>query len=40
MNNAYGDGGRKAFSAAAAKAGLQIVAEEKFEATDKDMSPS
>jgi len=39
MNNAYGDGGRKAFSAAAAKAGLQIVAEEKFEATDKDMSP-
>ena len=30
MNNAYGDGGRKAFSAAAAKAGLQIVAEEKF----------
>ena len=39
MNNAYGDGGRKAFTEAAGKAGIQIVTEEKFEATDKDMSP-
>lgn len=39
MNNAYGDGGRKAFSTAAQAGGLQIVAEEKFEATDKDMTP-
>lgn len=39
MNNAYGDGGKKAFSTAAQAGGLQIVAEEKFEATDKDMTP-
>lgn len=39
MNNAYGDGGKSAFTAAAPAAGLQIVAEEKFEATDKDMTP-
>ena len=39
MNNAYGDGGKKTFSGAARAAGIQIAAEEKFEATDKDMSP-
>lgn len=39
MNNAYGDGGKMAFSAAAKAAGVQIAAEEKFEATDKDMTP-
>jgi len=39
MNNAYGDGGRIAFTAAAEPAGLQIVTEEKFEATDVDMTP-
>lgn len=39
MNNAYGDGGKKAFAAAAQAAGVQVVAEEKFEATDKDMTP-
>lgn len=39
MNNAYGDGGKKAFTVAAQSGGLQIVAEEKFEATDKDMTP-
>lgn len=39
MNNAYGDGGKMAFEKVAQTAGLQIVAEEKFEATDKDMTP-
>ena len=39
MNNAYGDGGKQAFLEAAAAAGLQVVDEEKFEATDKDMTP-
>jgi len=39
MNNAYGDNGRKAFAVAAQAGGLQIVDEEKFEATDKDMTP-
>ncbi|HBC93015.1 MAG TPA: ABC transporter substrate-binding protein [Pelotomaculum sp.] len=39
MNNSYGDNGRNAFKAAAGAAGLEIVAEEKFEATDKDMTP-
>lgn len=39
MNNAYGDGGRIAFSAAAQENGIEIVTEEKFEATDKDMTP-
>lgn len=38
MNNAYGDGGRQAFTQAAANHGLKIVAQEKFEATDKDMT--
>ncbi len=39
MNNAYGDGGRIAFSAAAKENGIEIVTEEKFEASDKDMTP-
>ena len=39
MNNAYGDGGKKAFEEIAKSAGLQVVAEEKFEASDKDMTP-
>ena len=39
MNNAYGDGGKNAFNAGAKAAGLQVVTEEKFEATDKDMTP-
>lgn len=39
MNNAYGDGGKMAFSAAAKTAGVELAAEEKFEATDKDMTP-
>lgn len=39
MNNAYGDGGKKAFAAAAREAGIQVAVEEKFEASDKDMTP-
>lgn len=39
MNNAYGDGGKKAFTRAAQASGIQVVTEEKFEATDKDMTP-
>ncbi len=39
MNNAFGDGGRAAFTAAAQEHGVKIVVEEKFEATDKDMTP-
>lgn len=39
MNNAYGDGGKKAFDIAAKDAGIEIVTEEKFEAGDKDMTP-
>lgn len=39
MNNSYGDNGRKAFEEAAVAGGLEIVTEEKFEATDKDMTP-
>ena len=38
INNAYGDGGREAFSRAAPAHGLEIVVTEKFEATDKDMT--
>ena len=38
-NNAYGDNGRMAFEAVAPKEGLTVTAEEKFEATDKDMTP-
>ncbi len=39
MNNAYGDGGKKAFAAAARENGIEVVAEEKFDASDKDMTP-
>ncbi len=39
MNNAFGDGGRKVFEAEAPKKGLEIVALEKFGATDNDMTP-
>lgn len=39
MNNAYGESGRQAFATAAQTHGLQVVVEEKFEATDKDMTP-
>jgi branched-chain amino acid transport system substrate-binding protein len=39
MNNAYGDNGKKAFAAAAQENGITIVAEEKFDAGDKDMTP-
>jgi len=38
MNNAFGDGGKKALSKAAADNGVSIVFEDKFEATDKEMS--
>ncbi|WP_395879600.1 ABC transporter substrate-binding protein [Desulfallas sp. Bu1-1] len=39
MNNTYGDGGKAAFTAAAEENGIEIVVEEKFEASDKDMTP-
>ncbi|MHB8124897.1 MAG: ABC transporter substrate-binding protein [Desulfitobacteriaceae bacterium] len=39
MNNAYGDGGKKAFTNAAKESNISVVAEEKFDATDKDMTP-
>lgn len=39
MNNAYGDGGKNVFAAEAKTAGIEIVVEEKFEASDKDMTP-
>lgn len=39
MNNAYGDGGKVAFGAAAKDSGIEIVATEKFEASDNDMTP-
>lgn len=38
MNNAFGDGGRAIFEVAAPKAGFNIVAMEKFGATDNDMT--
>jgi branched-chain amino acid transport system substrate-binding protein len=38
MNNAYGDGGKNALIKAAAENGMSIVYEDKFEATDKEMS--
>lgn len=38
MNNAYGDGGQKALNKAAADNGISVVLQDKFEATDKDMS--
>ncbi|SHI32529.1 ABC transporter substrate-binding protein [Desulfosporosinus lacus] len=39
MNNSYGDNGKKAISAAVKDSGIDIVAEEKFDANDKDMTP-
>jgi branched-chain amino acid transport system substrate-binding protein len=39
MNNAYGDNGKKAFAAAIKDRGITVVAEEKFDASDKDMTP-
>lgn len=39
MNNAFGDGGRKVFETAAPENGIEIVAMEKFGATDNDMTP-
>ncbi|KGP74835.1 ABC transporter substrate-binding protein [Desulfosporosinus sp. Tol-M] len=38
MNNAYGDGGQKALVKAAADNGMSVVLQDKFEATDKEMS--
>ncbi|MCL5057756.1 MAG: ABC transporter substrate-binding protein [Actinobacteria bacterium] len=38
MNNAYGDSGQKEFSAAAAKAGITIIASERFGPNDKDLT--
>ncbi len=39
VNNAYGDTGRAEFEKQAPKAGVEVVAWEKFGATDKDMKP-
>lgn len=39
VNNAYGDSGLHVFTAALQGSGVQLVAQEKFEATDKDMKP-
>ena len=39
MNNSFGDNGKKAISAAVKDSGITIVAEEKFDANDKDMTP-
>jgi branched-chain amino acid transport system substrate-binding protein len=39
MNNSYGDGGKKVFDTAAKENNITVVAEEKFDATDKDMTP-
>lgn len=39
VNNAYGDSGQKEFGTVAEKAGLKIVANEKFGATDVDFTP-
>jgi len=38
LNNAFGDSGKVEFEAAAPAAGIEIVASEKFEATDTDMT--
>lgn len=38
MNNAYGDGGQKALVKAAGDNGMSVVLQDKFEATDKEMS--
>ncbi len=39
MNNSYGDNGKKAITAATKDSGITIVAEDKFDASDKDMTP-
>lgn len=39
MNNSFGDGGKKAIAAAVKDTSIAIVAEEKFDANDKDMTP-
>jgi len=39
MNNAYGDNGKKAITAALKDSGISLVAEEKFDAADTDMTP-
>ncbi|NLI92423.1 MAG: ABC transporter substrate-binding protein [Peptococcaceae bacterium] len=39
MNNAYGDNGKKAITAAVKDSGISVVDEEKFDAADKDMTP-
>ncbi len=39
VNNAFGDDSRKALEALAKDAGIEIVYQDKFEATDKDMTP-
>ena len=39
VNNAYGDTGREEFQKAAPGAGIEVVAWEKFGATDTDMKP-
>jgi branched-chain amino acid transport system substrate-binding protein len=39
VNNAYGDAGKAEFEAAAGKAGVEVVAWEKFGASDRDMKP-
>ena len=39
VNNAYGDTGREEFQKAAGPAGIEVVAWEKFGATDTDMKP-
>jgi len=38
MNNAFGDGGKKALAQSATANGISVVFEDKFEATDKEMS--
>lgn len=38
MNNSYGDSGRKEFEKAVPEAGITLVVEEKFGATDTDMT--
>jgi branched-chain amino acid transport system substrate-binding protein len=39
VNNAYGDSGKKEFQKVAQQYGIQIVASERFGATDNDMKP-
>jgi branched-chain amino acid transport system substrate-binding protein len=39
VNNAYGDAGLKEFTALAPGSGVEVVAQEKFGATDTDMKP-